>query len=74
MNIKVRIFSQRSPNCPLYEEQNDCLAEEEKSHGGGGDLITKGLKEVGEEESERHRALQCGYQATSLSFLLPWLQ
>lgn len=36
--------------CPSHEEQNDSLAREEKSHGGGEDVITKGLTEVGEEK------------------------
>lgn len=32
-------------------EQTECFAREGKSRGGGGNLITKGLTEVGEEES-----------------------
>lgn len=49
MNIKVLNFNQRSPECPLHQEQDDSFAREEKSRGGE-DVITKGLMEVGEEE------------------------
>ena len=48
MNIKVLNFNQRSPECPLHEEQDDSFAKGEKSHGGE-DIITKGLTEMGEE-------------------------
>lgn len=34
-------------------EQTECFAREGKSRGGGGNLITKGLTEVGEPESRQ---------------------
>lgn len=71
MNIKVLNFNQRSPECPLHEEQDDSFAKEKKSHGGE-DIVTKGLTEMGEEGTGPRPWCSC--QATSPSLLLPWLQ